>query len=153
MNSKENSSYANNLYSWFPEKVRLTQPQYHVLSHKIRTVSVSPAPLIMHSLRQLTDAGREAFYNLSYVNFPQDHDPDDYPEELALAIFQTNAVAAGQNVALFPMMARLNHGCSSAFNSVYSWREHEGTLVVYALKAIEKGQVGLLIWSLQYVLH
>ncbi|KAF5350822.1 hypothetical protein D9757_013544 [Collybiopsis confluens] len=37
-------------------------------------------------------------------------------------------------------MARLNHACSSAFNVVYSWREKEGVLVVFALKNIGKGQ-------------
>jgi hypothetical protein len=38
-------------------------------------------------------------------------------------------------------MARLNHGCSGAFNSVYHWRDNEGVLVVHALKPIRKGQV------------
>jgi len=45
-------------------------------------------------------------------------------------------------------MARLNHGCSRAFNVVYSWREREQALVVHALKSIQKGQVGGL-FSLQ----
>lgn len=63
---------------------------------------------------------------------------------MALAIFQTNAVAAGADVGLFPRMARLNHGCSRAFNVVYSWRDQEGVLVVYALRTIKKGAVGIL---------
>lgn len=65
-----------------------------------------------------------------------------YNEELALAIFQNNAVAAGETTGIFPRMARLNHGCSHAFNVVYSWRDNEGVLVVHALKPIQEGQVG-----------
>lgn len=45
-------------------------------------------------------------------------------------------------------MARLNHGCSSAFNVVYSWREDEGLLVVYALKKILKNEVTLYLPSM-----
>lgn len=67
--------------------------------------------------------------------------PENHPDEVALAIFQTNAVAAGDGVGIFPRMARLNHGCSSAFNVVYTWREWEKALVVYALKNIRKGEV------------
>jgi len=81
-----------------------------------------------------------SFYNLSHANLPQDLSPEESTKQLPLAIFQTNAVAAGPNVGLFPTMARLNHGCSRAFNSVYSWREREGVLVVHALKDIKKGE-------------
>jgi hypothetical protein len=84
---------------------------------------------------------RESFFNLSYVNFPRDLKPEDHPDEVALAIFQTNAVAAGDGVGIFPGMARLNHGCSRAFNVVYTWRPQEQALVVHALRTIQKGQV------------
>ncbi|KAH9969622.1 hypothetical protein BC827DRAFT_1161441, partial [Russula dissimulans] len=57
-----------------------------------------------------------------------------------MVIFRTNAVALGPNAGVFPMMARLNHGCSGAPNAVYSWREREGVLVVYALKDIKSGE-------------
>ena len=75
------------------------------------------------------------------MNLPENLSPnsEEFLKELQLAIFETNAVAAGSNVGLFPMMARLNHGCSGTFNSVYSWREREGVLVVHALKDIKKG--------------
>ena len=49
-------------------------------------------------------------------------------------------------IGIFPRMARLNHGCSHAFNSVYSWREDEGVLTVHALKDIAVGEVGLRGW-------
>lgn len=85
--------------------------------------------------------------SLSYVNFPSHLDPWVHPEEVALAIFTTNAVAAGDSeVGIFPRMARLNHGCSRAFNVVYSWRESEKTLVIFALRDIRKGDVFLFQW-------
>ena len=77
------------------------------------------------------------------MNFPSHLDPRVYPEEVALAIFKTNAVAAGEKVGIFPRTARLNHGCSSAFNAVYSWREKEQALFVFALRDISKEDVGI----------
>ncbi|KAI0698086.1 hypothetical protein BC835DRAFT_688817 [Cytidiella melzeri] len=101
-----------------------------------------PGALIMNSLALLKPIQREAFWNLSYVNLPGHlvEGTPEHSEGLALAIFQTNAVAAGGAVGIFPQMARLNHGCSSAFNSVYSWRQNEGVIVVHALKSVRQGQ-------------
>ena len=95
----------------------------------------------MDKLENISQQEREAFFNLSYVNFPKDLEPNENPEEVALAIFQTNAVSAGEDVGIFPRMARLNHGCSSAFNVVYSWRDATKFLIVHALKDIRQGQV------------
>lgn len=108
-----------------------------------KPVSTSPGAMLLHLLAELPPSKRQSFYNLSYVNLLAGLEPDspEYNEELALAIFQTNSIAAGSNVGIFPKVARLNHGCSSAFNSVYTWREAEGALVVYALKSIKRGQV------------
>jgi SET domain len=103
-------------------------------------VKTSPSQLILDSVQQLSPEQVSSFYNLSHVNLPVNLSPEELSELLPLAIFQTNAVAAGSNVGLFPTMARLNHGCSGAFNSVYTWREREGVLVVHALKDIPKGE-------------
>ncbi|KAF9454826.1 SET domain-containing protein [Macrolepiota fuliginosa MF-IS2] len=105
-----------------------------------RQVSSSPSALISGLLMKLNEDEQAAFYNLSYVNFPKHLDPDEHRDEVSLAIFQTNAVAAGDGVGIFPKMARINHGCSSAFNVVYTWREKEGALYVHALKSINRGQ-------------
>jgi hypothetical protein len=102
----------------------------------------SPSELVGTSVAQLIRKEQEAFFNLSYVNFPKHLEPDKHRNEVALAIFETNAVAAGDHVGIFPRMARLNHGCSSAFNAVYSWREKEKTLYVHALRGISQGEVG-----------
>ncbi|RDB17815.1 SET domain-containing protein 5 [Hypsizygus marmoreus] len=104
------------------------------------SISTSPIALIAKLLREADASGRQAFLDLSYVNFPEDVDPEEHPDSVALAIFETNAVAAGDGVGIFPRMARLNHGCSSAFNVVYNWRDKEGVLVVHALKSIKKGE-------------
>lgn len=103
-------------------------------------ITGSPAEFVAKLLREANPADREAVLSLSYVNFPKDLDPETNPDEVALAIFQTNAVAIMNGVGIFPRMARLNHGCSSAFNAVYTWREKEGVLVVHALKKINKGE-------------
>ena len=60
---------------------------------------------------------------------------------MTLAIFKSNAVAAGESW-VFPCMALLNHGCSSAFKVVYSWREKKEAQFVFALRDISKGDVG-----------
>lgn len=99
--------------------------------------------LITDSLRTVDASGQEAFWNLSYVNFPKSLDPKMHQDRVALAIFETNAVSAGSGVGIFPSMARLNHGCSKSFNVVYSWRSRDQVLVVHALKPIKKGEVGL----------
>jgi len=91
-------------------------------------------------VQQLSADKAASFHNLSHVDLPGNLSHEEFSKMLPLAIFQTNAVAAGPNVGLFPTMARLNHGCSGAFNSVYSWREREGVLVVHALKDIYKGE-------------
>jgi SET domain len=111
--------------------------RYSSLFHVVKT---SPSQLILNLVERLAPDEAASFYNLSYVNLPENISPEEFSKQLPLAIFQTNAVAAGSNVGLFPVMARLNHGCSNAFNSVYSWREREGVLVVHALKDIKKGQ-------------
>jgi hypothetical protein len=75
------------------------------------------------------------------VHLPNGTNEKHLPEDIALAIFQTNAVSAGTDVGIFPTMARINHGCASAFNVVYNWREEEKCLVVHALKSVREGQV------------
>ncbi|KAJ7644316.1 hypothetical protein FB45DRAFT_736700 [Roridomyces roridus] len=100
----------------------------------------SPTALISRLLNDLDASDREAFLNLTYVHFPEGLDPETHPEEVALAIFQTNAAAAGDGAGLFPLFSRLNHGCSNAFNVVYSFSLSQRALFVYALKDIERGQ-------------
>ncbi|KAF7299357.1 SET domain-containing protein 5 [Mycena indigotica] len=97
----------------------------------------SPQQLVWKLLQATSAEGQAAFWDLSYVNLPETVTQRDH---VALAIFETNAVAAGQQVGIFPGMARLNHGCSSAFNAVYTWRESEQMLYVHALRNISKGQ-------------
>ncbi|KAJ7233444.1 hypothetical protein C8J57DRAFT_1382004 [Mycena rebaudengoi] len=96
--------------------------------------------LIWDKLQNLDPVGREVFFNLSYSRLPEGLNPVYHPDEVALAIFQTNSVTLGEDAGICPVMARLNHGCSSAVNSVYSWRQDEGALVVYALSDIQQGQ-------------
>ncbi|KIJ54906.1 hypothetical protein M422DRAFT_152563 [Sphaerobolus stellatus SS14] len=98
------------------------------------SISSDPVSFVDAKVRELTEEDRAAFFNLSHadVNIPE--------EQIPVSIIQTNGIAAGSDVGLFPNTARLNHGCSSAFNSVYSWRSNEGLLTVHALKEIPAGE-------------
>jgi hypothetical protein len=72
---------------------------------------------------QLPQEKRDQFNSLSYHSKPHSSG-----SEIPLAIFETNAISAGDKVGIFPRTARLNHGCSFAFNVAYDWRENEGQL-------------------------
>jgi len=101
----------------------------------------SPTATVHRALSKLNPEQLSIFHNLSYIeptggfNLEEEH-----AHQVALAIFQTNAVSAGGASGLFPQMARLNHGCAGAFTAVYSWREREGVIVVHAIKPIKKGE-------------
>ena len=92
-------------------------------------------------LPTLSKSEHAALFNLtSYVRLPPNLSKDDDPDhhaQVALAITQINGSAV---VGVFPNVSRMNHGCSSAFNAVYSWREKEQKMVVHAIKPIKKGQ-------------
>ena len=106
-------------------------------------VTVPPADLMGKLLPTLGKNERAALFNLSYVRLPPNlsKDDPDYDAQVALAITQTNGISAGtRGVGVFPNVSRMNHGCSSAFNAVYSWREKDQKLVVYAIRPIKQGQ-------------
>ena len=91
----------------------------------------------------MTEGERSAFFNLSYVKIPPNlsKDDPDHDAQVAFAITQTNGIAAGVgDVGVFPTISRMNHGCSSAFNAVYSWREKQRQMVVHAIRPIKQGQ-------------
>lgn len=109
-------------------------------------VQGSPTATVHRALSKLNPEQLSNFHNLSYIeptggfNLEEEH-----AHQVALAIFQTNAVSAGGASGLFPRMARLNHGCAGAFTAVYSWREREGVIVVHVIKPIKKGEVCVII--------
>ncbi|PAV17308.1 SET domain-containing [Pyrrhoderma noxium] len=101
----------------------------------------SPSTLLRNRLNKLSSPEEISYFSLSYVVPGRDTEKAPLSEDdIILATFQTNAISAGSDVGLFPLTARLNHGCSSSFNSVYSWRPEEGSLVVHALKPIKRGE-------------
>ncbi|EAU85929.2 hypothetical protein CC1G_02952 [Coprinopsis cinerea okayama7 len=111
------------------------------------TINTSPTEFIWEKVENLTENKKQAFFNLSFVGLAQNKNPEKDKKHLALAIFETNAVSAGSSVGIFPRMARLNHGCSSAFNAVYSWRGQEGVLLIHAIKDIARGSEVLTTYS------
>ncbi|KAF8517412.1 hypothetical protein BU17DRAFT_76441 [Hysterangium stoloniferum] len=106
------------------ERILAEKPLFVVPS----TVTGDPVQLMDSKLKELTEEQQESFFNLTYVNAG----PNMAVENIPLAIFQTNGIAAGPSqVGIFPKTARLNHACSSGFNTVYSWREKEGILGLF----------------------
>ena len=107
------------------------------------SVSVPPAKLMGKILSTLSKSEQVALFDLSYVRLPPNlsEDDSDYDAQVALAITQTNGIAAGvRGVGVFPNVSRMNHGCSSAFNAVYSWREKEQKMAVYVIRPVKQGQ-------------
>lgn len=106
-----------------------------------------PTAIVQSALSKLDPEQLTSFHNLSYIEPPGGFDPEEeLTPQVALAIFQTNAVAAGEAVGLFPRMARLNHGCAGAFSAVYTWRDRESVVVVHAIKPIKKGDVRVTVF-------
>ncbi|KAG0143817.1 hypothetical protein CROQUDRAFT_660797 [Cronartium quercuum f. sp. fusiforme G11] len=67
---------------------------------------------------------------------------EDGPLTRYMGILQTNAIAAGSDrgLGIFPSVSRLNHGCGSAANAVYHWREAAGVIVVHSARTIAAGE-------------
>ena len=96
------------------------------------TTKQSPKDIIISLVSQLSPEQRDQFNALSYHAHSIAKN-----DEIPLAKFQTNAISAGDKVGIFPKTARLNHGCSSAFNVAYSWRNDEQVLgMTYPLSYI-----------------
>jgi hypothetical protein len=109
------------------------------------SIQSSPQALISSQLASLTPAERAQFYGLSFLPVQKD-------EDIPLSIFQTNAVAAAPGtIGLFPTFARLNHACAGSFNVVYSYREKEEQIYVFAIKDIPEGSVCFLRIALSCV--
>ncbi|KAG8908921.1 hypothetical protein FRB99_000024 [Tulasnella sp. 403] len=112
------------------ELIMTDTPLFHIPS----STDQSPSEYIRQVIASLSPEGKAKFLSLS-VPAP------GIPEaDVPFAIVQTNAFAAGPGMAVFPNAARLNHGCSSAFNVVYSFREEEKRLYVHALRDIQQGE-------------
>lgn len=55
-----------------------------------------------------------------------------------MAIFRSNAYNTGQEIGLFPKIARINHSCRP--NTSYFWNERLNKRIVYATRRIEEGE-------------
>lgn len=106
------------------------------------TVRQSPEQLIIALVSQLPLEKQQVFDALSHHARP-----DAVGDALPLAKFETNSMNAGESVGIFPTIARINHGCSSAFNAAYSWREDTKETVVYAFKPIFQGEEILISYT------
>lgn len=93
---------------------------------QLQKVTEDPVGYIDDQLSALSTDQQYEFFNLSHA------DPNVSQDLIPVSIIQTNGIAAGPNrVGMFPRTARLNHGCSSAFNVVYSYKEKENILGIF----------------------
>ncbi|GJJ15739.1 hypothetical protein Clacol_010017 [Clathrus columnatus] len=100
-----------------------------------------PIQHIDNKITSLSQEQKYEFFNLSHAHTDIPHD------QIPISIIQTNGIAAGpKQLGVFPRASRMNHGCSSAFNAVYSWRENENILVVHALRNISQGEEILTVY-------
>ncbi|KAG8924993.1 hypothetical protein FRC02_010053, partial [Tulasnella sp. 418] len=98
------------------------------------SITSSPVQVVQEALQKLPPSRRDLLLNLSHPN----HDLP--PHEIPFDIVQVNAMAAGSTTAVFPRIARLNHGCAGAFNSIYGWREEQGVMELRPFRDIKKGE-------------
>lgn len=61
-------------------------------------------------------------------------------EKSVLSVFMTNAMDAGGGAAVFARASRFNHCCVP--NACFAWNEKLGVETIYAIKEIERGEVG-----------
>jgi hypothetical protein len=61
-----------------------------------------------------------------------------FNQDQLLPIFRSNAYNTGEDVGLFPRIARINHSCRP--NTSYYWNPQLNKRVVYATRHIEKGE-------------
>ncbi|KAG8877453.1 hypothetical protein FRB97_003384 [Tulasnella sp. 331] len=111
-----------------------------------RDASDAAVESIITQIGNMTDSNLSAFFSLYYpstVLMADGTQKPINPEEIdmPLAIVQANSLAIeGGMQAVFPKAARINHGCSAAFNAVHSWRADEKKLYVHALRDIKAGE-------------
>jgi hypothetical protein len=101
-------------------------PSYQ-LNEKI-TVETLPIPFLKDKLSNISATQREAYMALSH-HATNKESVDQFTDDKIFSIFQTNAISTNPGeVGIFPLTARMNHACVSAFNTVFNWREEEGVL-------------------------
>ncbi|EGG04480.1 uncharacterized protein MELLADRAFT_108480 [Melampsora larici-populina 98AG31] len=119
-----------------PGELLLKEKPIFKLNSKIRSIEDYETNL-NSILKKLDGEDRNRFLSLS--NPWQNQSLSNISNYIR--ILQTNAISIGSNqLAIFPSLSRINHGCAGASNSVYNWREKEGVEVVHATKLIEVGE-------------
>jgi len=97
------------------------------------------AEIVANELAKLTKEQKATYFGLANSNLHDDP---------GVSIFQTNAVSVGPGKGgVCPKMARLNHACLGGVNSMYSFQENTGNIVVHALRDIQEGEELLVAYT------
>ncbi|KIW02070.1 uncharacterized protein PV09_06565 [Verruconis gallopava] len=97
-----------------------------------------PMAAVSQMLRQdyafLSTEDQEEVMSLAYYGTEEEKNASD---PLGL-IFRTNAYKSGEEIGLFPKIARINHSCRP--NTSYYWNAQLNLRVMYANRKIKKGE-------------
>ncbi|KAE9964231.1 hypothetical protein BLS_008533 [Venturia inaequalis] len=97
-----------------------------------------PMPAISHLVRSaftnLTPSQQSQITNLTF----HASEPEKSQADVLGLIFRSNAYKTGDEIALFPKIARINHSCRP--NTSYYWNAKLQRRIVYANRRIEKGE-------------
>jgi hypothetical protein len=90
--------------------------------------------LVRKEFEKLSDAERNEIMSLTYHATSTEEATMD---KLGI-IFRTNAYNSGDQIGLFPKIARINHSCRP--NASYYWSDKLNKRIVYATSKIKKGE-------------
>jgi hypothetical protein len=92
------------------------------------------AKLVRKEFERLSTTAQEDVLSLTYHATPEEEATMD---KLGI-IFRTNAYNTDEQIGLFPKIARINHSCRP--NTSYYWSKALNKRVVYASRAIKRGE-------------
>lgn len=91
--------------------------------------------LVRHEFEKLSSSQQQEILSLTY--HPATPEEQAMTDTLGI-IFRTNAYTTGEEIGLFPKIARINHSCRP--NTSYYWSDKLNKRIVYATRRIKKGE-------------
>ncbi|KAF2650783.1 SET domain-containing protein [Lophiostoma macrostomum CBS 122681] len=113
--------------------IKITPPPLHEgFGHAMREVGV----LVREVFETLPKDSQAEIMSLHAYSTTTEQERPDYDE--LVPIFRCNAYYSGNEIGLFPKIARINHSCRP--NTSYFWNEQLNRRIVYATRPIGVGE-------------
>ncbi|KAF1994507.1 SET domain-containing protein [Amniculicola lignicola CBS 123094] len=93
-------------------------------------------PVLRSSFSRLQDDAKATILSLTAHTTGTEEKKPGY--DRLVTIFRSNAYNTGKDLALFPLVARINHSCRP--NAGYSWSERLQKQIVFATRKIQLGE-------------